>query len=121
MTARTSVKRGNKGGAVALKRSIIFRFLAGCHNSEMEMFLRLAFEPFMDNLKEDAGCVGLLKTMESVDLEKVISPKRLRSGLNLIEVVFNHFGALMSDHLQRFMLKILLSIGANVAGVFLKR
>lgn len=119
MTAKTSIKRGNKGTAVALKRSIIFRFLAGCHNSEMEMFLELSFKPFIDDSSGD--CSALIRTIESVDLEKVISPKRLRNGLNLTEVVFNHFGALMSDHLQRYMLKILLAIGANVAGVFQKR
>lgn len=48
MVSRSAVKRGSKGSAALSKRSVVFRFLAGCSEKEMEVFLQMAFRTFQD-------------------------------------------------------------------------
>jgi U3 small nucleolar RNA-associated protein 20 len=41
MLARTS---GKSGGSGQLRRSLVLRFLAGCHENEMFLFVEMAFK-----------------------------------------------------------------------------
>lgn len=43
MLARTS---GRSGGSGQLRRSLVLRFLAGCHENEMLLFVEMAFKVY---------------------------------------------------------------------------
>jgi U3 small nucleolar RNA-associated protein 20 len=46
------IKTGNKsGGSGQLRRSIVLRFLAGCHESEMFLFVEMAFRIYAKFMK----------------------------------------------------------------------
>ncbi|KAL0280213.1 UNVERIFIED_CONTAM: hypothetical protein PYX00_001577 [Menopon gallinae] len=119
MVSRSAVKRGSKGSAALLKRSVVFRFLAGSSDSEMEVFLQMAFRTF--HSYQDADTEGFVKVMNSVDLEHVTPPKKLLSIVNLVDIIIEHFGGLMTVKIQRYILKILFSVGAITCGISSQR
>lgn len=47
MLARTS---GRSGGSGQLRRSLVLRFLAGCHETEMLLFVEMAFKIYANYL-----------------------------------------------------------------------
>lgn len=59
--------------------------------------------------------------MNAVDLEHITPPKKLLSVVNLIDVILEHFGGLMTVNIQRYILKILFSVGAITSGIFGQR
>ncbi|KAK5640555.1 hypothetical protein RI129_011366, partial [Pyrocoelia pectoralis] len=112
MFAKTGLRTGGKSSG-QLRRNLVLRFLAGCEKSEMFSFIHMTFR-FYSKLFED----DLASVTQKVDLEDVIPPKRLQSTLNLLSIVFEHFGGLGGDDLLAFLLKVLFTIGAILKGVF---
>ncbi|KAK4873532.1 hypothetical protein RN001_015561 [Aquatica leii] len=116
MFAKTGLRTGGKSSG-QLRRNLVLRFLAGCEKTEMTSFIHMTFrfysKYFNDNLQ-----VMINDITKNVDLENVIPPKRLQSTLNLLGIVFEHFGGLGGDELLSYLLKILFVIGAFLRGIF---
>ncbi|XP_059468867.1 small subunit processome component 20 homolog [Neocloeon triangulifer] len=117
MQSKTKIKGSSK-------RSLILRFLGGCRQEELLIFLGLAFKLVLANCKEDEPFDAMvLRIMDSVDLKRMVPPKRLSSALNLANTVLSQLGrrdegmALCSQTL----LKIQLVVAAQVAGVLRRK
>lgn len=106
-------------GANHVRKSIVMRFLGGCHEDEILMMLHMSFWMFESHFKEDAVemCESIIN---SIDLASVLSPKKLQSSLGLIDVIQNEFSGLMSPKFLRYILNLLLTIGSIAAGVLCK-
>ncbi|KAK6627164.1 hypothetical protein RUM44_009641 [Polyplax serrata] len=119
MMFQSSTPRGNKSSANTLRRSMIFRFLAGISHTEMETFLKMAFKKWNRHCESDVFDFNSI--INSVDLEKVPLPKKLQSAINMADSVLSSFGGLMSNDLQRYLLKVLFSVGSFICGILSKR
>lgn len=109
MTSKVGLRTGGKSSS-QYRRNIILRFLAGCTSEEMKIFINKAFRMYQECLKCDQD-INIEEVSRSIDLQKFLLPKRLLSSLNLLQLIFEHFGGLLSEILQRDLLKILLIIG----------
>ncbi|KAJ8865827.1 hypothetical protein PR048_033349 [Dryococelus australis] len=106
--------RGKAGGQ--WKRSLVLRFLAGCREEEMITFAEMTFKLFAQYIQDDP--VALVENIAStLNLERVIPPKRLQSSVNMLHVVLEQLGSLMGPRLQPYLLRVLLCIGAFVSEV----
>ncbi|XP_046389961.1 small subunit processome component 20 homolog [Ischnura elegans] len=130
----SKIQSGNKRTGHQ-RRSLILRFIAGCHDNEVAMFLKMAFSllvPYIGDLHQDtADMVRHLKS--SIVLEKAVHPKRLLSSSNLLVVVVERLGSLLlsmtpaSDNSSvksealEFLLRCLLSTNALIAGEYAKK
>lgn len=112
MTFKVGLRTGGKGSSQH-RRNIILRFLAGCSTDEMKMFLSKAFRIYYESVQK-AEEINVEEIEKDIDLEKFLLPKRLLSSLNLLDLIFEHFGGLLNVNLQKDMLKILLIIGSYV-------
>ncbi|KAK3932177.1 Small subunit processome component 20-like protein [Frankliniella fusca] len=119
MVAKTGMRTGGKAGP-AMRRALVFRFLAGCHEDEMLIFVKMAFrffDPYLEgNLDQMVDSI-----QSNIDLEKVIPPRRLQSVVNLLSVVQERFGGLMGNRLLSLILQLLTCVGATVDGILQKR
>lgn len=116
MISKTGLRTGGKSSG-QFRRSIIFRFLAGCRQNEMMKFIRMAFRYYNNYLSNNP--VDMINTIySSINLEKFIPPKRLQSSLNMINVVLEQFGALMGDELLSYLLNVILIIGVFIRAGF---
>ncbi|XP_063244418.1 small subunit processome component 20 homolog [Bacillus rossius redtenbacheri] len=113
--------RSAKGKAAGQwKRSLVMRFLAGCREEELMAFVEMTFKLFTKHIRDDP--VALVDgVLASLDLERVVPPRRLQSAVNMALVVLQQLGSLMGARLQAFLLRVLLCIGALVAGVLRHR
>lgn len=119
MVAKTGMRTGGKAGP-AMRRALVFRFLAGCHEEEMLIFVKMAFRFFDKYLNENVAL--MVESIQSnIDLEKVIPPRRLQSVVNLLAVVQERFGGLMGNRLLSLTLQLLTCVGATVDGILQKR
>lgn len=114
MTAKTGLRTGGRA-AGQQRRNIILRFLAGCDEKEMKIFIDKAFGMYSAFLKET---IVVEEISKQVDLQKFILPKRLLSSLHLLTLIFEHFGGLMNESLQRYLLNVLLVIGSHLKGAY---
>ncbi|KAK7865447.1 hypothetical protein R5R35_002325 [Gryllus longicercus] len=113
----TKTGHGSTGrGAADLRRSLVLRFLAGCYENEMIMFLQLAFKAYLPYVQDDAKTM-VEKIMKDIELNHVIGLKSLRSSVNMVLVVIEKFGALMSNEVLTFVLRILICIGALISSI----
>lgn len=112
------VARGKKGTGQSQK-TLVMRFLAGCHPEEIQILFRMSFSVYDKYLQEnDADVVSLCKAIcLKTNFEAVLSPKKLQSSLNLIEIMREQFGGLMGNAFLQHLLKVLLCIGSIVSGV----
>lgn len=110
MSAKTGLRTGGKASG-QLRRNLVLRFLAGCKEDEMFAFIDRAFKIYNKHIQIDQN---------QVDLEKFVPPKRLQSSLNLLHLVFEHFGGLMGANLHKHLLKVLLAIGALLRRAFVQ-
>ncbi|GLV33838.1 uncharacterized protein CBL_11277 [Carabus blaptoides fortunei] len=115
MMAKTGMRTGGKASG-QMRRNLVLRFLAGCHEDEMMQFIHMAFKYYAPYLTDDDPEIMTAKIVADVNLERFIPPKRLQSTLNLLLVIQEQFGGLMGHKLLRYLLKILLVVGAAVLG-----
>ncbi|CAD7076634.1 unnamed protein product [Hermetia illucens] len=110
-------KTSNKYVGSQMRRSIVLRFLAGCKTDEIFWFLQMAFESYKSILQESLESIpNLIKS--GFKLQEVYSPKKLRSALNLLELIRKHFGGLMGSDFLIYMLKVIFLAASVCRGVF---
>lgn len=119
MMVKTGLRTGGKSSG-QMRRLLVLRFLAGCQENEMMDFIHMIFKYCSKFLSDDPWSM-VKKISDEVDLEKCIPPKRLQSTLNLIQVILDQFGGLMSQELLSYILKILFVIGATIYGILKQR
>ncbi|XP_064596875.1 small subunit processome component 20 homolog [Liolophura sinensis] len=99
-----SVGKGNSN----LRRSLIFRFLAGCRQDELKVFLDLVFEPSKHFISDDP-VKKLSEIQDSLDLTKLIPLKKIQGILNTIDILCKKLGHLLEGYLP-CLLQILLGL-----------
>lgn len=104
-----------KGGGQA-RKALVMRFLGACTEAEVLQLLHMAFVVYAPWLQEDAEA-QVDGIWEALTLDAVLSPKKLQSTLNLIEIIREQFGGLMGADFQRYLLQIVFAVGAVVEGV----
>ncbi|KAF5285550.1 hypothetical protein FQA39_LY16615 [Lamprigera yunnana] len=116
MFSKTGLRTGGKSSG-QLRRNLVLRFVAGCEKEEMYEFMRMTFRFYAKYLSDDvfSMCDRIAK---SVVLECVVPPKRLQSTLNLLSIVFEHFGGIGGNTFLNYLLKILFLIGSFLRGIF---
>lgn len=124
MTTRVGMRTGGKSGGLH-RRKMILRFLAGAEEKEMFTFVQMAFKPFLHQLLpivEQTNNLNnfLQQLIENIDLKNITPPKRLQSAVNLLAILIEQFGGKMMDKLLPHLLRILLTILAQITGIVQK-
>ncbi|KAK7480717.1 hypothetical protein BaRGS_00028085, partial [Batillaria attramentaria] len=96
---------------VDIRRSIVFRFLAGCSPEEMQYFLDLVFGPFKRFVTDDPFRM-VKKIITETDLTRVVPPKRMKGVLGAVVVVTEKLGHLLASN-ARSILHLLLGVAAT--------
>nr|CAD7579402.1 unnamed protein product [Timema californicum] len=116
MSAKTGPRTGGKAGG-ALRRSLVLKFLAGCEQDEMMMFVQMLFDKYSRNMQDEpASMVHAIHS--SLDLAKVPHPKRVLSSLNLLQVVLQRLGSLMGYDVLTHLVRVLLWVGGTAWSVW---
>ncbi|XP_069689745.1 small subunit processome component 20 homolog isoform X2 [Periplaneta americana] len=118
MLIRTGMKSG--GGSGQFRRSLVLRFLAGCHENEMITFAEMAFKIYAQMIQDNP--VAMVDSiLNELDLQHIIPPKRLQSSLNLLNVIMDKFGRLMGQKILPYLLRVLFCISAIIFGSLTQR
>ncbi|PSN56059.1 hypothetical protein C0J52_11812, partial [Blattella germanica] len=112
------VMRSGPSGQV--RRSLVLRFLAGCHESELLIFLEMAFRVYADLVQDDPKAM-VDSIIDKLDLEHIVPPRRLQSSLNLLSIIMERFGRLMGEKMLSYVLRVLLCISSIVQGTLMQR
>ncbi|XP_075973802.1 small subunit processome component 20 homolog [Anticarsia gemmatalis] len=113
MTAKLAADK--KGGGQT-RRSLVMRYLAGCNENEIKMFIEMAFSFHKQYL--DMKPREIMESITSeLDLKSITSPGKLHSMLNLFEVVREYFGGYMKDELLSKLFNIFYAICSTVSAV----
>ncbi|XP_075229923.1 small subunit processome component 20 homolog [Lycorma delicatula] len=113
MLNKSGVRTGSKS-AGQLRRSLVLRFLAGCHTDEIMLYLQMAFRIYTPFIKDTP--TEVIKYVDAtLDLGSMIPPRRLQSSINLLFTVLTYCGGLMSTAVLNYLLEILFCIGRIVA------
>ncbi|XP_037315787.2 small subunit processome component 20 homolog isoform X2 [Pungitius pungitius] len=112
LRSKAGSKFQGKSGATS-RSSIILRFLAGCQQEELGIFIDLLLEPV--NHHSQGSCLAAVeKAMSETDVGAVLPLGRQHSLLNIIHVVIQKLGHLIHLHLPK-VLQILLCVTASVS------
>ncbi|KAF4529008.1 hypothetical protein B566_EDAN017120, partial [Ephemera danica] len=103
-------------GKGTTRRTVILRFLSNCVEDELLAFLKLAFK---HHLVEGSPLEMTRNVMDSINLQKLVPPKRLTSAVNLATTVLAHLGRNEGGmpRCTSLLVRVLLVIAARVAGV----
>ncbi|KAJ2937884.1 hypothetical protein O0L34_g18707 [Tuta absoluta] len=112
----TSKQATDKKGGGQTRRSLVMRYLAGCTESELKMFVDMAFSHFKQYMEMDTKEI-FEKITTNIDLKSITSPGKLHSIMNLFEVVREYFGGYMKDELLKQLFKIFYAVCSTVAAV----
>ncbi|XP_076264086.1 small subunit processome component 20 homolog isoform X2 [Rhynchophorus ferrugineus] len=115
MSTKTGLRTGGKSSGQN-RRHLILRFLAGCEEREMIIFVQKAFHAYSRFILDDEEELVDYVAGE-VNLEKCLAPKKMLSTVNLVNVILDQFGGLMGNKLLGYLLKILLAIGAMIKSI----
>lgn len=116
MTSKLGAEKKSGGQT---RRSLILRYLAGCTEIELKMFLEMAFAYFKQYITLEPKEI-LDNITANLDLKSVTSPGKLQSILNLFEVVREYFGGYMKEELLSYLFKNFYAICCTVAAVLLQ-
>ncbi|XP_054276631.1 small subunit processome component 20 homolog [Macrosteles quadrilineatus] len=119
MLNRSGARTGSKS-AKQVRRSIVFRFLAGCKHEELLFYLKMAFRLYASTVQDDAAAM-VQSVQSTLDLSAMVPPKRLLSTVNLLMVVLSQCGSLLSEEALRFLLRVLLCVGVTVSSALSQR
>lgn len=112
----TSKLVAEKKGGGQNRRSLVMRYLAGCNENEIKMFIEMAFSYYKQYLDMKPRKI-FEKIASNIDLKSVTSPGKLHSVLNLFEVVREYFGGCMNEELLSQLFNIYFSVCSTVAVV----
>ncbi|CAG4990641.1 unnamed protein product [Colias eurytheme] len=112
----TSKLGADKKGGGQTRRSLVMRYLSGCKENELKIFIEMAFTYFKDNMKLEPKEI-LHNITNNIDLKAVTSPGKIHSILNLFDVVREYFGGCMKDSLLSHFMKIFYAVCSHVAAV----
>lgn len=112
MNAKIGMRTGGKS-AGQHRRTMVIRFLGGCHEREKLVFIRMIFKFFDKYLKE-----SLNELVDNVDIEHFIPPKRLQSSMNMLNVILDHFGDSLANELLDNLMHYILVMGSFIKGAF---
>lgn len=111
----TKLGADKKGGGQT-RRSLVMRYLAGCTENELKIFIEMAFTYFKGYMALEPNEI-LDNITSNLDLKSVTSPGKLHSILNLFEVVREYFGGYIKEELLSQLFKIFYSVCSTVAAV----
>ncbi|CAH0579423.1 unnamed protein product [Chrysodeixis includens] len=115
----TSKLVADKKGGGQNRRSLVMRYLAGCNENELKMFIEMAFSYYKPYLTMKPREI-FDSISSNLDLKSVTSPGKLHSILNLFEVVREYFSGYMKEELLSQFLSIYYAICSTVAAVLLQ-
>lgn len=98
------------------RQAVVLRYIAGLTDSEIDVFLDLAFQLFSDFTKTEDIYQHAAKTMKEVDPKKALPLKRIQGALVLMGTIFAKLGNLMKCTLPK-LLRMLINISAHVMGL----
>nr|XP_061809338.1 small subunit processome component 20 homolog [Nerophis lumbriciformis] len=101
--------------SASTRSSIILRFLAGCQEAELGMFIDLLLEPVCHHSKGFCR-EAVERAVAETDAGAVLPLGRQHSLLNIINVVLQKLGHLIEGYLPK-VLQILLCVTASVSAV----
>ncbi|CAH2980138.1 unnamed protein product [Chilo suppressalis] len=113
MTAKLGADK--KGGGQA-RRSLVMRYLAGCNENEVKMFIEMAFSQFRNCMTMQPKEI-LQVTKEKLDLKSLISPGKLHSILNLFEIVREYLAGYMKEELLSQFFRIFYAVCSVITAV----
>ena len=102
------------------RQAVILRYIAGLSDSEIDVFIDLAFQLFSDFTQTGDIYQNVVKTMKEADPKLALPLKRVQGALVLMGTIFAKLGNLMTSTLPK-LLNILLNISAHVVGLLEKR
>ncbi|KOB71417.1 Small subunit processome component 20-like protein [Operophtera brumata] len=115
----TSKLGADKKGGGQARRSLVMRYLAGCSENELKMFIEMAFSQFKQYMPMSPKEIN--KTvLSTLDLKSITAPGKLHSVMNLFEVVREYFGGSMKDELLSQLFNIFYGVCATIAGVLVQ-
>lgn len=112
----TSKLAAEKKGGGQTRRSLVMRYLAGCNENELKMFIEMAFSYYKQYLDMKPREI-FERVVSNMDLKSVTSPGKLHSILNLFEVVREYFGGYMREELLSQLFGIFYVICSTIAAV----
>lgn len=112
----TSKLAADKKGGGQARRSLVMRYLSGCNENELKMFIEMAFSYFKNYMTMEPKEI-YASIFDNTDLKSVTSPGKLHSILNLFDVVREYFGGYMKDQLLSDFFKIFYVVSTNLASV----
>ncbi|OWR44952.1 hypothetical protein KGM_210874 [Danaus plexippus plexippus] len=112
----TSKLGADKKGGGQARRSLIMRYISGCNETELKIFIEMAFSYLKEYLIMEPKEI-YENVQRNLDLKSVTSPGKLHSMLNLFDVVREYFGGYMNDELLTYFLKIFYAVSSNIANV----
>ncbi|KAM3959212.1 small subunit processome component 20 homolog [Aphomia sociella] len=112
----TSKLGADKKGGGQTRRSLVMRYLAGCNENELKMFIEMAFSHFNHYMSMKPKEI-LENVMSNLNLKSITSPGKLHSVLNLFEVVREYFGGYMKEELLGQLFTIFYAVCSTLASV----
>ncbi|KAG6462208.1 hypothetical protein O3G_MSEX013121 [Manduca sexta] len=112
----TSKLGADKKGGGQTRRSLVMRYLAGCNENELKMFIEMAFSHFKQYMTMKPKEI-YDNIVSNLDLKSITSPGKLHSVLNLFEVVREYFGGYMKEQLLSELFTIFFAICSTFAAV----
>nr|XP_027223917.1 small subunit processome component 20 homolog [Penaeus vannamei] len=103
-------------GKILIRKGVILRYLAGARESELRIFLDLAFDVLLSHIEGDALSM-VERTKQTLDITKVVPLGRLRGALTTLDNIISKMGNLLMEILP-ILLKVILFI-ANLATTLL--
>ncbi|XP_023944634.2 small subunit processome component 20 homolog [Bicyclus anynana] len=112
----TSKLGADKKGGGQTRRSLVMRYLSGCNENELKMFIEMAFS-YMKEYMTMTPKEIYTEIFTNMNLKSVTSQGKLHSILTLFEVVREYFGGYMGDEFLSQFLKIFFGVCCTVASV----
>ncbi|CAH3906554.1 unnamed protein product [Pieris brassicae] len=112
----TSKLGADKKGGGQTRRSLVMRYLSGCNESELTMFIEMAFTYFKDYMSMQPKEI-MLTFSDTINLKSVTSPGKIHSILNLFDVVREYFGGSMNDNLLSHLFKVFYAVCSHLAAI----
>lgn len=112
----TSKLGADKKGGGQARRALVMRYISGCSENELKMFIEMAFSQLKQYMTMEPREIYSDIT-NKLDLKSVISPGKIQSILNLFDVVRQYFGGYMKDTLLSDFLKIFFAVSSNLSVV----
>lgn len=106
----------DKKGGGQTRRALVMRYLAGCAENELRMFIEMAFSHFKHYMHMNPKVI-YEEVVSNLDLKSIMSPGKLHSVLNLFEVVREYFGGYIKGDLLMQFCNIFYAIISTIAAV----